>query len=206
MPIGRTTRRAFIAALGSAAAWPLVAARGQQRQNVPLVGVMSPGFTDPPGLSSFYGALHELGYTEGQNIRLERRYADWKTERFAELAADLVRLKVDLIVVMSTSPARAVQEATNTIPIVVAGMALPAMYAAGEFVEAGGLMSYGANLTDLGRRTSIYVDKILRGAKPGDLPVEQPTKFELLVNLKTAGELNLTIPREFLLLVDEVIE
>jgi putative ABC transport system substrate-binding protein len=333
MPIGRTTRRAFIAALGSAAAWPLVAARGQQRQNVPLVGVMSPGFTDPPGLSSFYGALHELGYTEGQNIRLERRYADWKTERFAELAADLVRLKVDLIVVMSTSPARAVQEATNTIPIVVAGMAdpvgdelvsrlarpggnitgntflgpelipkrfglfkqavprlsrlaallhpnaygertiegilketevasratgvelqlfkafgpndlesafsgitssgsegmivmpspmlyaehrrivglaakhnLPAMYAAREFVEAGGLMSYGANLTDLGRRTSIYVDKILRGAKPGYLPVEQPTKFELLINLKTAGELNLTIPREFLLLVDEVIE
>jgi putative ABC transport system substrate-binding protein len=67
-------------------------------------------------------------------------------------------------------------------------------------------MSYGANLTDLGRRTSIYVDKILRGAKPGYLPVEQPTKFELLINLKTAGELNLTIPREFLLLVDEVIE
>jgi len=325
-------RRAFIAGLSGAAAWPLVA-RAQQHENVPLVGILSPGFTDPPGLRAFYGALNELGYTEGRNVRLERRYADWKPERFAELAADLARLKVDLIVVMSTSPARAVQQATNTIPIVVAGMAdpvadelvatlarpggnitgntflgpelipkrfglfkqavhrlsrvaalvhpnaygkrtiegmlkqtevasraigvelqlfnalnpddiesalsgiassrsdgiivmpspmlyaehrrivelaatnsLPAMYAAREFVEAGGLMSYGANLTDLGRRTAIYADKILKGAKPGELPVEQPTKFELLVNLKTASELNLAIPREFLLLVDEVIE
>src|SRR5262249_32265481 len=83
---------------------------------------------------------------------------------------------------------------------------LPAMYAAREFVEAGGLMSYGANLSDLGRRTAVYVDRILRGTKPADLPIEQPTKFELLVNLKTASELNLTIPREFLVLVDEVIE
>jgi putative ABC transport system substrate-binding protein len=79
---------------------------------------------------------------------------------------------------------------------------LPAMYAAREFVEVGGLMSYGANLTDLGRRTAIYADKIVKGAKPGELPVEQPTKFELLVNLKTASVLNLAVPREFLLLVD----
>ena len=332
MPVRGTNRRAFVAGLAGAAAWPLVT-RAQQRQNVPSVGVLSPGFTDPPGLSAFYGALHDLGYTEGQNIRLERRYADWKPERFTELAADLVRLKVDLIVVMSTSPARAVEQATNTIPIIVAGMAdpvgdelvatlarpggnitgntflgpelipkrfglfkqavprlsrlaallhpnaygkrtiegmlketevasraigvelqlfkaldpndiesafsgitssrsegiivmpspmlyaehrrivelaasnrLPAMYAAREFVEAGGLMSYGANLSDLGQRTAVYADRILKGNKPADLPIEQPTKFELLVNLKTANELNLTIPREFLLLVDEVIE
>jgi len=325
-------RRAFIAGLGGAAAWPL-ATRAQQRQNVPRVGVLSPGFTDPPGLSAFYGALRELGYAEGQNIRIERRYADWKPERFPQLASELSRLKVDLIVVMSTSPAQAVQQATSTIPIVVSGMAdpvadelvatlgrpggnitgntflgpelipkrlglfkqavpklsrlaallhpnaygkrtmegilneteaasrtiglelqlvkamgpndiesafseivssrsegmivmpspmlyaehgrivelaaknrLPAMYAAREFVEVGGLMSYGANLSDLGRRTATYVDRILKGAKPGDLPVEQPTKFELLVNLKTAGELRLPISREFLLLVDEVVE
>jgi len=83
---------------------------------------------------------------------------------------------------------------------------LPAMYAAREFVETGGLMSYGANLSDLGRRTAVYADRILKGSKPGDLPVEQPTKFELLLNLRTASELNLTIPREFLLLIDEVIE
>src|SRR5215510_163101 len=117
-------RRAFIAGIGGAVVWPVIA-RAQQRQNMPLVGVLSPGFTDPPGLSAFYGALRDIGYTDGQNVRLERRYADWKPQQFAQLAADLVRLKVDLIVVMSTSPARAVQQATHTIPIVVAGTADP---------------------------------------------------------------------------------
>ena len=83
---------------------------------------------------------------------------------------------------------------------------LPAMYAAREFVEDGGLMSYGASLSNLLRRLATYVDKILKGANPTDLPVEQPTKLELVFNLKTAKELGLVIPREFLLLADEVIE
>ena len=83
---------------------------------------------------------------------------------------------------------------------------LPAMYAAREFVEDGGLMSYGASLPDLFRRAATYVDKILKGANPADLPVEQPTKLELVFNLKTAKELGLAIPREFISLADEVIE
>ena len=83
---------------------------------------------------------------------------------------------------------------------------LPAMYQAREFVDAGGLISYGTNLPDLFRRSAAYVDKILKGANPADLPVEQPTKLELVFNLKTAKELGLVIPRELLLLVDEVIE
>jgi ABC-type uncharacterized transport system substrate-binding protein len=83
---------------------------------------------------------------------------------------------------------------------------LPAIGAAREFADFGGLMSYGPNLPDLARQTAPYVDKILKGAKPAELPIEQPTKFELVINLKTARELGLTISREFLLLVDDVIE
>jgi putative ABC transport system substrate-binding protein len=83
---------------------------------------------------------------------------------------------------------------------------LPAIFAAREGVELGGLMSYGANLPDLGRQTAVYVDKILKGAKPAELPVQQPTKFELVINLKTAKALGLNITRDFLLLADEAIE
>ena len=83
---------------------------------------------------------------------------------------------------------------------------LPTIYAAREGVELGGLISYGANLADLGRQTAPYLDKILKGAKPAELPVQQPTKFELIINLKAAKALGLTITRDFLLIADEVIE
>ena len=326
-------RREFITLVGgAAAAWPL-AASAQQKPKLPLIGVLNPGATDTPGAAGFYDGLRELGYTEGSNIAIERRYGDWNTDRFQQLAADLVRLKVDVIVVISTSPARAAKQATSTIPIVVGGMAdpvgdelivslsrpggnltgttflgpeligkrfgllkdaisglsrvaalwhpaaygkrtmegmlreteiaaqslglqlqlvpalglgdldgafiamtrghadavillpspmlygehkrivelaaksrLPAMYAAREFVEDGGLMSYGASLPDLFRLAATYVGKILKGANPADLPVEQPTKLEFVLNLRTARELGLVIPREILLLADEVIE
>src|SRR3954452_3138797 len=326
-------RREFITPFGgTATTWPF-AAEAQPKGTFPLIGVLNPGSIDVPGAVGFYEGLRELGYIEGSNITIERRYGDWNTDRLKQVAADLVRLKVDVIVVMSTSPGRAAKEATRTIPIVVAGMAdpvgdelivslarpggnitgttflgpeliakhfallkdaisglsrvaalwhpsaygnrtregmlketesaaqalrlhlqlvpavgpgdlddafvamireradavillpspmlygehkrivelagksrLPAMYAAREFVEDGGLMSYGASLPDLFRRAAILLNKILQGANPADLPVEQPTKLELVFNLKTAKELGLAIPREFLSLADEVIE
>jgi len=92
------------------------------------------------------------------------------------------------------------------IASIAADKNLPAIYAAREGADAGGLMSYGANLPDLARQTAAYVDKILKGAKPGNLPVQQPTKFELVINLKAARALGLTISRDFLLIADDVIE
>ena len=99
-----------------------------------------------------------------------------------------------------------VQPSTTASPAWQRPARLPAIYAAREGVDAGGLMSYGANLPDLFRQTAVYVDKILKGAKPAELPVQQPTKFELVINLKTAKALGLTITRDFLLLADEAIE
>jgi putative tryptophan/tyrosine transport system substrate-binding protein len=321
-------RRELIAALGGAAMLP-ISARAQPAK-MPGIGVLSPGRSEP---LSFLHRLHELGYIEGQNIAIERRYGEWSGDRLRELAAELVGRRVDVIVALSTPAARAAKQATSTIPIVAIAMAdpvadelvaslarpggnvtgttflgpelvakrlqllrdvvpgrsrvaalwhphaysertmadllkelevaartlgmqlqlvpaaspddfasafaairrdradalivlpspmlfgeyrrivsmaansrLPAIGAAREFVDAGGLMSYGANLPDLSRRSATYVDKILKGAKPAELPVEQPTKFELVINLKTARELGLTITREFLLLADDVIE
>jgi putative tryptophan/tyrosine transport system substrate-binding protein len=328
-------RRQFLALVGGAAVgWPLPA-RAQQAKTMPRIGILMPGPSSNHSktIEAFHQGLRELGYAEGQNITIESRYGDWKPDRLPELAAELVGLKVDVIVAWSTPAARAAKYATSTIPIVaaimadpvgdelVAGLArpggnvtgttflgpelvakrlqllrevlpglsrvaalwhpaaygerttgvvlkevevaartlemqlqlvpavgpddfagafsamtregahafivlpspmlfgehkrivdlaadnrLPAIYQAREFVDAGGLMSYGANLPDLFRRSATYVDKVLRGAKPADLPVERPTNFELVINLKTARELQLTITREFSLLADEVIE
>ncbi len=339
MQFGQLKRREFITLLGGAAAsWPLTA-RAQlpikRPDKTPRVGLLMPG---PPAhsaaiLDPFYRGLHELGYVDGQNLTMERRNADWKPDRLPALAAELVGLKVDIIVAWSTPAARAAKLATNSIPIVAAVMAnpvgdelvvslaqpggnvtgttflgpelvakrlqllrdvvpglarvaalwhphaygehtmadivkdiedaartldiqlqlvpadgpddiasafftmakgradafivmpspmlfgehrhivelaanyrLPGMYQAREFVDVGGLMSYGANLDDLFRRSATYVDKILKGAKPADLPVERPTKFELIINLKAARAVDLTINRDILLVADEVSE
>jgi len=328
-------RRQFISALGGATvAWPL-ASRAQQPAKVPRIGILFPGPSErhTASLDAFRQGLHDLGYTEGQNVTIERRYGEWKLDRLPDLTAELVRLEVDVIVALSTPAARAAKQATSTSPIGAVAMAdpvgddlvaslarpggnvtgttflgpeliakrlgllketvprvsrvaalwhpraygehtmegvlketevaaralgvrlqlvqalgpddfdsafsamiedragavivlpspmlfgeyrrivglaaksqLPAMYQAREFVDAGGLMSYGANLADLFRRSATYVDKILKGAKPSDLPVEQPTKFDLVINLKTAKALGLEIPPMLLARAGEVIE
>ena len=117
-------RRDFITLAGVVAAWPL-SANAQQTRKLPLIGILNPGSNDVPGAVGFYEGLRDLGYIEGANIAIERRYGGWNTDRFTELALDLVRLKVDVIVVMSTSPARAAKQATS--------MALPGA-AGGELV------------------------------------------------------------------------
>ena len=330
-------RQTFIrgVALGFVAV-PL-AAHAQQMTKVARIGYLATGPLESPeqrsGLDAFRQGLRELGYVEGQNIVVEVRHADGKIELFPSRAGELVRLKPDLIVATNTPAARAAQQATTTIPIVVPVMGdpvgdglvanlarpggnitgltfigpqlvpkrlallkealptvsrvaglwqpgaygertmsdmmketeaaartlgvqlrlvavqgrdeldhafaaiaaertdalivfpspmlfterkrivdlaakhqLPSMSMGKEFVEIGGLMSFGANITDLSRRGATYVDKILKGAKPADLPVEQPTKFELVINLKTARALGLTITQSLLLRADEVIQ
>jgi ABC-type uncharacterized transport system substrate-binding protein len=331
-----TTRRTFIGTLAGVVAAPL-AAQAQSAAKVSRIGWLLTGSLEAPEtralLSAFRQGARERGYVEGQNLVVEYRPAEGQLDRFPALAADLVRLKVDLIVAGSTSAARAAQKATTIIPIVaptmgdpigdgfVASLArpggnitgltflgpelapkrlellkealpkmsrlvgiwhpgslsertakdmlsqtetaartlgvhlelvgvrspdeidrafstmarqrpdafvmfpsvmffierrrvidlaekhrLPSIYVAREFVDIGGLFSYGASISDLFRRTAVYVDKILKGAKPADLPVEQPTKFELVINLKTAKTLGLTIPEALLRRADEVIQ
>jgi putative ABC transport system substrate-binding protein len=326
-------RRAFIVSItGSLIAAPL-AAEAQQAGKVPRIGFLS--LTSPSDrpllLDAFRQRLRELGWVEGKNIVIDYRYAEDRVDRLPDLAAELVRLKVDVIVSWGTQGATAAKNATATIPIVMiavrdpvgtgliaslarpggnvtgvsgsaglewvakqlellketvpkirrvailsnpdnpyhqlairelnvaarslgvqlqlleargpnefdgafAAMAkeragallvlsdailnshrtrladlaarsrLPAAYGVRESVEAGGLMSYGPSFLDSYRRAATYVDQILKGAKPADLPVEQPTKFELVINLKTAKALGLTIPPALLLRADQTIE
>jgi putative tryptophan/tyrosine transport system substrate-binding protein len=319
----RIRRRELIVTLGSAAAaWPL-AARGQQPKTT--MGILDPGV--PHMFAAFIEGMRELGYVEGQNITYVRRSAAGNPQIVPQLAAELVALKVDIIVTGATLPIRAVKSATSTIPIVfVTGDAvttgivsnlprpggnltglsflnddlsskrldvlrdampqlqsvavfddpsttrkylevteetgrrlglklqvfelpsvesfeqafataktqrlqavdvlasaffdanhglfaelalkykLPGIYEHGEFVRAGCLLSYGPNVADLFKRAAIHADKIIKGARPGDLPVEQPTKFEMLINLKTAKAIGVRLSDSFLLRADEIIE
>jgi putative ABC transport system substrate-binding protein len=309
-----------------------VIAEAQQPKKVPRIGYLAaaPSSANPARIEAFRQGVRELGYVEGKNIVIEWRFADGKLERLPEFAAELVRLKVDVIVTAGPTPTRAAKEATVTIPIVMAfdndpvgngfvaslarpggnitglsthypeisgkqlellkeivpklsrvavlgtstqpgnaqalrevelaarafgvqlqyldvldpkdtdtafhaaskGRAeavlvletsifvlqrpqiadlavksrLPAMYSRREFVDDGGLISYGTNFADLSRRAATYVDKIFKGAKPADLPVEQPTKFEFIINLKAAKQIGLTIPPNVLARADRVIK
>ncbi len=303
----------------------------QQAAKIPRIGYLNANFptTNPVRIEAIRQGLRELGYVEGKNIVIEWRYAERKPDRLPALAAELVRLKVAVIVTSASGETRAAKEATSTIPIVmtndndpvgsgfVASLArpggnitglsnldpelsgkrlellkeivprlshvavlasstqpgyaqvlkemelaagalkvklqfldvrdlkdletafraaregradailllssgvltslrtqiielavksrLPASYPRPEFVEAGGLMTYGPNITDLSRRAATFVDKILKGTKPADLPVEQPIKFEFIINLKAAKQIGLTIPPNVLVRADRVI-
>ena len=321
-------RRAFLrlAALGTLAA-PL-GSEAQQAGKVFRIGVLAE--TSWPPFESFRHGLRDLGYVEGRNMVVEYRWTEGRQERFADFAAELVHLKIDVIVTWGHAAARAARNASGTVPIVMAATAdavgaglvsslarpggnitgfsahnpelegkrmellkeavprlarvallgrrgnvlypvflseshssarrlgvqlqpvevsdsadlkgafarmtkeradalivapdtvavlwrteiaalaakhrLPAIYLHTEHVHAGGLMAYGPNYHDLFRRAATYVDKILKGAKPADLPVEQSAKFELVINLKVAKALGLTIPRSLLLRADQVIQ
>ena len=323
-------RREFIFTLGGAAAtWPL-AARGQQSGKLPTIGFLAANPSiESQRVAAFIQRLRELAWIDGRNLAIEYRWAEGRNERYAESAAEFVRLKVDVIVTVATPATLAAKQATMVIPIVFAaasdpvgtglvaslarpggnitGLAnqisdtggkklellrevvpglrrlaimanvgnpasvldmgeaqataralglevttseirragdispafdalmgradalyvcvdplvnthrirvntlalaarLPTMHGLREYVEAGGLMSYGPNLPDLFRRAADFVDKILRGAKPGDIPVEQPTKFDLIINLTTAKALGLNVPPSLIARADEVIE
>jgi putative ABC transport system substrate-binding protein len=322
-------RRDFIAVLSGAAAWPLVA-RGQQAA-MPVVGVLHSGpAPDLPKLKdAFLQGLRQQGYTDGQNVTIEDRFADNQYDRLPAIASDLVGRRVSVIVANGLMPALAAKKATNTIPIVFGVVAdpvksglvtsfnkpngnatgvafsigleakrlqmlheavpsatvfamlvnpawpdaetqvrevsavaaalgrklvvekassedkiddafasfarhramallvpadlffyqrreqiialaarnsLPAIYPNPEYVTASGLMSYGSNLRDANHEVGLYVARILKGDKPGDLPVQQLTKLELVINVKTANALGLDIPPQFLARADEVIE
>jgi len=273
-------RRDFISVLGGVAAtWPL-AAHAQQPARMARLGYLAPASISHL-IEALRGGLRDLGYVEGQNLAIEYRFALGQSKTYDELAAELVSLSPDAIVVVGTPPALAAKRQTTSIPVIMAptadplrlglaaslarpggnvtgvslsgselarkrmevfreavagiqrkggfdaltvlsdaqfnsarrqisGLAathrLPTMYEAREFVEDGGLISYGPNITDLSLRAAAFVVKVLNGAKPADLPIEQPTRFQLVINLKTAKALNLDVPPSLLARADEVIE
>jgi len=240
-------RRAFLAGSGAALLAAPLAAAAQKSEKLAHVGILGLGPTPSPqelaksvSTNQFWLSMRQLGWVDGQNMVVERRFGE-SADQLRRGAADLVRLKVDVLFVSSAARGLGIEVHTFIVRragdlapaflgmkknhdrgVVVASPAfmfvhrkavidlaathrMPAIYELQVFVEPGGLMSYGVNTSEMQRRAATFVDKILKGAKPGDLPVEQPTKFELVINLKTAKALGLTIPQSLLQRADEII-
>ena len=197
-------RREFITLLGGAAAWPL-AARAQQAGRTYRLGFFLPVARDAPAMIAFFDELRVHGFVEGQNLATIPGGFQAGNERIDELVPTLAfacELNGSVIVL----PSPVTQFHRKVIVALVARYRLPMIYPYRYFTAAGGLMSYGVDVLDTYRRAAYYVDQVLKGAKPADLPVQRPTKFELVINLKTAHALGLKVPDKLLALADEVIE
>ena len=182
-----------------------VSATAQQAGKVHRVGYLqiAPREAQVPLIEAFERGLTERGYVVGRDMLIEYRFADGKPERLDKLADDLVRLKVDGLMVLGGPIALANRASIISMS---AKAKLPAIWVDRQNVQDGALMSYGADRVDLFRRAAGYVDRILKGAKPADLPLEQPTRYVLAVNLKTAKALGITIPQTLLLQANHVVE
>ena len=221
-------RRTFFEVIaGGLLAVPMVA-QAQLQTKVFRIGILSSSAPTSPEAahiwSAFFQGLRELGYVDGRNIVIEGRYYGDNVERLPTFAAELVRLQVAEARIPSEFPAAiaaATKQRAGALCVIggavyfthraqlvelAAESRLPAIYGVKEFAVAGGLMAYGVDLRDSARRAAGYVDKILKGAKAGDLPIQQPTKFDLVLNLKTARALGLTLPQALLLRADELIQ
>ena len=223
-------RREFITLVGGAAvAWPFPVRAQQPPTTVKQarVGVLAVSPPTPAMLNAFREGMRERGYIEGQNLSIDVRWSQGTFEQVSALAAELVSANVQVIIAWATPSVIAARRATAVIPIahgvvlladpsvieqaqkiaeLTQAARLPTAFQRRENVEAGGLMSYGGNIQYQFRQAAIHVDRILKGAKPADLPVEQPTKYELVINLKTAKALGLDVPVQLQQLADEVIE
>src|SRR5262249_11907898 len=191
-------RRTFITLLGGAAAWP-IAARGQS--SIPIIGFINGSWATAYAayVQAFIRGLAETGHTVGENVAIEYRWAEGHYDRVPDMVDDLVRRRVAVL-----QPDAFL--INKRIVALAARDALPAMYSSRELVAAGGLMSYGSSLADMYRQMGIYAGKVLKGANPAEMPVLQPTKFEMAINLKTAKAIGLKPSDNLLSLADEVIE
>jgi ABC-type uncharacterized transport system substrate-binding protein len=222
-------RRDFMKIIGGAAAnWPF-AARAQPREQMRRIGLLWSLLSadESQTLSSaFVQGLQELGWSVGRNLRIDHRWGLSDPDRLRRSAEELVALAPDALFAAGNSAATELQQATRTLPIVFANVPDPVgagfvdslprpggnmtgfmnMYPTRNFVIGGGLICHGADVPDLYRRSASYVDRILKGEKPADLPVQTPTKYEVVLNLKTAKALGLDVPPTLLARADEVIE